>query len=260
MPMASHTSRRPGPASGHASGVSKPYLPEAMAAQPVCTTSTSFLISSRTIWKCAESWVQLRGCCSRRRRRAPRMRPEITASLKGRNEPPVHAALDIVEVLVRETGDQVVAHIGNVACHLVTVGGSCRWPTRTISLAPSRWRRARRTRCGLRPRSRALAEVVINLVWNCSVAPTKRRHDALHVHDHRVDRASSDGQFLLQEVARRRHAVAHQNFVGRAADAGQVDALAHPWTWRTPSFRGRSDAATIISESSGSWPCTSRLT
>ena len=53
----------------------------------------------------------------------------------------------------------------------------------------------------------------------------QRLHDALHVDDHGLDRAGGDGQFLGEEVARRRDAVTHENLVGRAADAGQVDAL-----------------------------------
>src|SRR3972149_5796454 len=48
MPMASQTSRRPGPAFSSAfSGVMYPALAEAMAEQPVWSTSTSFLMSSR---------------------------------------------------------------------------------------------------------------------------------------------------------------------------------------------------------------------
>ena len=53
----------------------------------------------------------------------------------------------------------------------------------------------------------------------------QRLHDALHIHHHGFDRAGQDGQLLVQEVARSRDALAHQDFVGRAADAGQVDAL-----------------------------------
>ncbi len=53
----------------------------------------------------------------------------------------------------------------------------------------------------------------------------QRLHDALHVHDHGLDRAGDDRQLLVQEVAGRWDAVAHQDLVRRAADAGQVDAL-----------------------------------
>ena len=50
-------------------------------------------------------------------------------------------------------------------------------------------------------------------------------HLALHVHHHGVHGAGDDGQFLLQVVARHRNAVAHQDLVGAAAHAGQLDAL-----------------------------------
>ena len=50
-------------------------------------------------------------------------------------------------------------------------------------------------------------------------------HFALHVHHHGVHGAGDHGQFLLQVVARHRNAVAHQDFVGGAAHAGQLDAL-----------------------------------
>ncbi len=50
-------------------------------------------------------------------------------------------------------------------------------------------------------------------------------HFALHVHDHGVHGAGDHGQFLLQVVARHRNAVPHQDLVGAAAHAGQLDAL-----------------------------------
>ena len=50
-------------------------------------------------------------------------------------------------------------------------------------------------------------------------------HDALHVDDHRLDGAGEHGELLVEEVARRRDAVAHEDLVARAADAGEVDAL-----------------------------------
>jgi len=48
---------------------------------------------------------------------------------------------------------------------------------------------------------------------------------ALDIDHHGVHRAGDDRQLLLQEGARRRHAVALQDFVGRAADAAQLDAF-----------------------------------
>ncbi len=63
------------------------------------------------------------------------------------------------------------------------------------------------------------------LVWKLLARSDQRLHDALHIHDHGFDRAGQDRQLLVQEVARRRDALAHQDFVGGAADAGQVDAL-----------------------------------
>ena len=53
----------------------------------------------------------------------------------------------------------------------------------------------------------------------------QRLHDALHVDDHRFYRAGDDGQFLVQEVAGRGNALAHQCLVAGAADPGQRDAL-----------------------------------
>ena len=52
----------------------------------------------------------------------------------------------------------------------------------------------------------------------------QRLHDALHVHHHRLHRAGEDRQLLVQEVARRRDALAHQRLVGGAADARHVEA------------------------------------
>ena len=50
-------------------------------------------------------------------------------------------------------------------------------------------------------------------------------HDALDIHDHGIDRAGDDSQFLLQEVTGDGDAVPHQHFVGGAAHARQVDSL-----------------------------------
>ena len=44
-------------------------------------------------------------------------------------------------------------------------------------------------------------------------------HDALHVDDHRLDGAGEDGQLLLEHVAGRGNAFAHNDLVGRAAEA-----------------------------------------
>ena len=48
---------------------------------------------------------------------------------------------------------------------------------------------------------------------------------ALHVHHHGVHRPGDDGQLLLQVVAGNGNAVAHEDLVGGAAHAGQLDAL-----------------------------------
>ena len=50
-------------------------------------------------------------------------------------------------------------------------------------------------------------------------------HLALHVHHQGVHGAGDHRQFLVQVVAHHRYAVAHQDFVGRAAHAAQLDAL-----------------------------------
>ncbi len=49
-------------------------------------------------------------------------------------------------------------------------------------------------------------------------------HDALHVHDYRLDRTGEQGQFLAEEIAGHRHPLAHQDLVGSTADTAQVDA------------------------------------
>ena len=85
-------------------------------------------------------------------------------------------------------------------------------------------------------------------------------HAALHVGDHHLDRAGDDGQFLLQEVAGDRDAVADQDFVGGAADAGQGDALGAGGLGLGEDLRDRCDAAASISDSAGSCPCTMTLT
>ena len=53
----------------------------------------------------------------------------------------------------------------------------------------------------------------------------QRLHDALHVHHHGLDRAGENRQLLVQEVAGRGNALAHERLVGGAADACHVDAL-----------------------------------
>ncbi len=50
-------------------------------------------------------------------------------------------------------------------------------------------------------------------------------HDALHIHHHRLDRAGGNYQFLAEEVAGYRDALAHEQLIGRAAYPGQVDPL-----------------------------------
>ncbi len=50
-------------------------------------------------------------------------------------------------------------------------------------------------------------------------------HDALHIHNHGVNRAGCNRKFLLQVVTSNRQAVAHQDFIGRAAHAGHVNAF-----------------------------------
>ncbi len=50
----------------------------------------------------------------------------------------------------------------------------------------------------------------------------QRLHDTLNIHHHSVHRPGNQRQLLLQEVAGQGHTVAHQDFVGRAADAAQV--------------------------------------
>ena len=64
----------------------------------------------------------------------------------------------------------------------------------------------------------------MTLVWKHPAASAITGHDALHVDEHRLHGPGGDGQLLLQEVARDGHALPHQDLVGGAADAGDVDA------------------------------------
>ena len=62
-------------------------------------------------------------------------------------------------------------------------------------------------------------------VWKRCASGAQGLHDALHVDDHRLDGAGEHREFLVEEVAGRRDAVAHEDLVAGAADAGEVDAL-----------------------------------
>ena len=62
------------------------------------------------------------------------------------------------------------------------------------------------------------------------------------------------GQLLLEEVAGDGDAVPHEDFVGRAANAGQVDALGPLGLGLGQQFRVPRAAATITSDSVGSCP------
>lgn len=53
----------------------------------------------------------------------------------------------------------------------------------------------------------------------------KPLHDALDIHHHGLHRSGQDGQLLLEEVAGQRDALPDKHFVGRAADAGQVNSF-----------------------------------
>ena len=64
-----------------------------------------------------------------------------------------------------------------------------------------------------------------SLVWKCVGDLGQALEDALHVDDHRLDRAGEHRELLVEHVARGRHALAHERLVGGAADAGDVDAL-----------------------------------
>ena len=78
---------------------------------------------------------------------------------------------------------------------------------------------------------------------------------ALDVHHHGITGTGDDGQLLLQEIACRRYAVALKNLIGRTADAAQLDAFGALYfgVVRCISWV-LAEAATIISESTGSWP------
>jgi hypothetical protein len=73
-------------------------------------------------------------------------------------------------------------------------------------------------------------EVVMILVWKFCQAD-QRLHDALHIDHHGFHCAGQDGQLLVQEVAGSGNALAHQDFVGGAADPRQVDALCSGLPW-----------------------------
>ena len=65
-------------------------------------------------------------------------------------------------------------------------------------------------------------------VWKQLGGLVTAGHDALDVDEHHVHGPGGDGQLLLQEVAGDRHAVPHEDLVGGAADAGEVDAVQRP--------------------------------
>ena len=122
----------------------------------------------------------------------------------------VEAALHVVEVLVAEAGDERLVVVGDVdrAAVGVVVDGHARRSRGRVSGA---WCSSNST-C-VAPGILALGEVVTSLVWKrCDERP-ERLHDALHVDDHGLDGAGEDGQLLVQEVAGRRDAVAHEDLV-----------------------------------------------
>jgi hypothetical protein len=133
----------------------------------------------------------------------------------------MEAALHVVEILVAEAGDQRLVVVGDVNRAAVGVvgdrhahdlaGGLGGAVLVELHVHRARDLGLRRGRDELRVE--ALRERAEGL------------HDALHVDDHRLDGAGEHGQLLVQEVARRRDAVAHEDLVGGAADAGEVDAL-----------------------------------
>ena len=223
MPIASQTSRRPGPAGSIDLGGQEAGLGRRRSrAQPVDDDEHVVLDQlAAIIVTCAESCVT-RGL----------LQPTTPASaadaagddrvVERPERAAVHAALHVVDVLVARSRRSAAR--GSRGCGPRRRGsGSCRSP-RGRSRGRSRGRGARRTRCA---RARDLApsgEVVMSLVWKCFASGAERLHDALHVDDHRVDHAGEHGQLLVEEVAGRRDALAHQDLVGGAADAGEVDA------------------------------------
>ena len=81
MPTVSQISARPGPQNLAASGLSRPYLPAAMAEQPVDSTMTSFLISSLIRVRCELSWV-VRQLLQPTTPATPRIRPLMMLSFR----------------------------------------------------------------------------------------------------------------------------------------------------------------------------------
>ena len=53
----------------------------------------------------------------------------------------------------------------------------------------------------------------------------QRLHDALHIHNHGFNGTGHDREFLMQEVACRRDALAHESLVGSTADTRKLDAI-----------------------------------
>ena len=86
-----------------------------------------------------------------------------------------------------------------------------------------------------------------------------RGKDALDVQQHHLDRPGEDRQLLLEEIAGHRNAVPHENLVGRAADAGQIDAFCALGPGLGEQLRILV-AATSTSERVGSWPWTMMFT
>ena len=133
----------------------------------------------------------------------------------------VEAALHVVEVLVAEAGDERLVVVGDVDRAAVRVVGDghahdLAGRLRGAVLVELDVRRA--GDLGLRRRRHQLGVEALG-------ERPERLHDALHVDDHGLDGAGEHGELLVQEVAGRRDAVAHEDLVAGAADAGEVDAL-----------------------------------
>ena len=133
----------------------------------------------------------------------------------------VEATLHVVEVLVAEAGDQRLVEVRDMHGAAAGIVGDCHAHDLVGGLGGAvlvELDVGRALDLGLRRRRDQLG------VETLGERP-ERLHDALHVDDHDLDRAGEHGQLLVEEVAGGRDAVAHEDLVAGAADAGEVDAL-----------------------------------
>ena len=143
---------------------------------------------------CAQSWSMF-GLLHPTIPTAPRSRPSITASFRGRIGATVAASQEAKDRFGGKAGDQVRAAVGD--CHFarVTPGIILHGPPHDL-LRNFQRPRFIESMCST-PGILVLGEVVTSLVWKQLVRLARDGHDALHIDHHEIDCARNNGQFLL---------------------------------------------------------------